>query len=257
MNAGPVPSYSLDEVRRSTTIANFLDRILMTPSLLLTLVLVNHTRVSPNAISLAGLAFGLLGSALFFTEHWWLSAATYAFFFVLDCTDGAAARLTGRVSDRGATLDLVSDRAVLLVAVLTRMAWHLGHNQRLEAWLCSAYLASHYLTDVQWILRLKRARVLPPWAFVPVTPDRRSTGWRSLVSPLSRFERQIRPSTWACNAIFVVGGSLLAARPVVFYLATLLALHWWTASDAVRGWLKRVGRAAKANLVEPVAGSTP
>jgi len=71
--------------------------------------LVAKGRISPNAITLAGLvaSFASPAAALFLPL---LVPAVIAFSAYMDAVDGAVARLTGRVSKKGAFLDSFSDR---------------------------------------------------------------------------------------------------------------------------------------------------
>ena len=71
--------------------------------------LVAQGKVSPNAVTLSGLiiSFASPAAALFFAP---LVPITIALSAYMDAIDGAVARMTGRVSRRGAFLDSFSDR---------------------------------------------------------------------------------------------------------------------------------------------------
>ena len=147
--------YSYADVKRLARPINLPERAFMSLAHPVSFVLANFTRVSPNAVTIVGGGCGILGSAFFVSEQWRLAGCAYIAFFVLDCSDGTIARLTDRVSARGARLDLLSDRGVLLIAILGRAAWHLSKQQPVEAWLCLGYLTSQYILDLNWLLRLR------------------------------------------------------------------------------------------------------
>ena len=75
-----------------------------------------RTRVSPNALTAAGVALCLAAAVLIPFEDrneilfLWLAAALFIVGSVLDILDGALARSSGRVSPFGAFLDSMSDR---------------------------------------------------------------------------------------------------------------------------------------------------
>lgn len=232
-SAGP---FSYADIRRNTVSYNLPDRLITSISEPISWVLVNHTAVSPNTLSLLGGAFGMLGALFFFREQWNAAGLAYLMFFVLDCCDGAVARVTNRTSAFGAFLDLFVDRAVLLVAVLTRAAYHSEHNQPVAAWLCAVYLASHYAVDLRWLMDL-REQVDRPRQFRALAAVLRRQAPAAprdgVPRVLRRIARNLLPSTWFCNIAFVLGGCfLLGARPLL-YLGAALALQWPPLVNAV------------------------
>lgn len=79
--------------------------------------------VSPNTVTLAGLALVLAGAAAYPVHRNSLAFAVWlALAFSFDGLDGAVARLTGRSSKFGGYLDAVIDRYQEL-AVLASLAW--------------------------------------------------------------------------------------------------------------------------------------
>ncbi len=76
-----------------------------------------HTMVTPNQVTLAGAAFGLLSAWLFACPGYWprlLAAALFLAWITLDGVDGELARLKLAESRSGARLDTVADTLVTI-----------------------------------------------------------------------------------------------------------------------------------------------
>lgn len=86
---------------------------------------VGRTGVTPNMISLAGLAGNLLAAWLITREALLAAGIVYLAFSALDLVDGAVARATGTASPFGAVFDSVLDRASEAI-VLAACAWYFG-----------------------------------------------------------------------------------------------------------------------------------
>jgi len=75
-----------------------------------------RTRVTPNALTTAGVTLCLASAALVFFEYrdkllfYWLGAAVFVVGSVLDILDGALARAGGKTTPFGAFLDSTTDR---------------------------------------------------------------------------------------------------------------------------------------------------
>jgi CDP-diacylglycerol--glycerol-3-phosphate 3-phosphatidyltransferase len=75
-----------------------------------------RTRVTPNALTTAGVSLCLAASVLVFFEnhgewvYFWSGAALFVFGSILDILDGALARAGGKTSPFGAFLDSTTDR---------------------------------------------------------------------------------------------------------------------------------------------------
>jgi CDP-diacylglycerol--glycerol-3-phosphate 3-phosphatidyltransferase len=75
-----------------------------------------RTRVTPNALTTAGVSLCLIASVVVFFEHrspwlfYWLGAALFVVGSVLDILDGALARAGGKTTPFGAFLDSTTDR---------------------------------------------------------------------------------------------------------------------------------------------------
>lgn len=85
--------------------------------------------LTPNALSGAALALGLLGATLIALDRPWWGLLVLAGSGIGDAVDGRAARLGGGATVWGGVLDLIGDRiveaAVLLAIAWPRPEWHL------------------------------------------------------------------------------------------------------------------------------------
>lgn len=86
--------------------------------------------VSPNSVTIFATLFGILAAIPIALGYFWESALLVFVAQILDCVDGDLARMTGRVTRRGAFLDRVFDRFV--DAALIIGAIHLNPQ---ELWL--------------------------------------------------------------------------------------------------------------------------
>lgn len=91
--------------------------------------LLRPTRVTPNQVTFFSFFVHLLGCAALLScrsrEGLWAAALFGYFAFVLDCTDGQLARITGRTSPVGSYLDFLVDELkafTLIAAVAGRLA---------------------------------------------------------------------------------------------------------------------------------------
>lgn len=84
--------------------------------------------VTPNGLSYAALALGLLAAALFYGQHGWWAFLVLLVSGLLDAVDGRVARLGAGPTVWGGVLDLTFDRvveaAVLLGIALPHPEWH-------------------------------------------------------------------------------------------------------------------------------------
>ena len=122
-----MPGFTLDEVRARTLKErdSWLTVYLVDPiAVRLVRLIANRTSITPNQLTVAALFLGL-GAAVCFAFGYWqlllLGAALYYVCFLVDCTDGKLARLTGSESLFGAWMDYVSDRFRVLVCVVALM----------------------------------------------------------------------------------------------------------------------------------------
>lgn len=76
------------------------------------LLIVNHTKISPNTISVFAFFLRIMSGISFLTGDWAFNIVGAAFFYfayVFDCVDGPVARLTNQSSEFGRYLDHSSD----------------------------------------------------------------------------------------------------------------------------------------------------
>lgn len=90
--------------------------------------------ITPNQITLLGLALSLVAAALASQGRFLAAGGVLAFGSALDMVDGMLARATGKASARGALLDSVADR-VSEGAVLVGLLWHYGSHPETPWWM--------------------------------------------------------------------------------------------------------------------------
>ncbi|MFI6476626.1 CDP-alcohol phosphatidyltransferase family protein [Nonomuraea sp. NPDC050663] len=76
----------------------------------LTRLIANHTRVTPNALTVTSLVIGLGSAVSFAANQLAVGALLFYVSFLVDCVDGKIARLKGTGSPFGLWLDYVGDR---------------------------------------------------------------------------------------------------------------------------------------------------
>lgn len=242
--------FGWSDIAAATQMGNATMRLFAAQSVPFTYVFANWTRLSANAATRIGGVCGLAGSALFVLDHRIAAGLAFAAFLLLDCTDGALARLRGAVSAKGADLDLWTDRFVLFAAALSFSAVHMIDGHMLAAWLCLGYLAAHYVTDLQWLIVERRRANLPPQfaalkeklASTSTLPSTHLPGWlRTLV----RAERSIRPAPWVCNIVFLLGSCFIPALPEVAMEIALGTLFWCIAATHLSNLARRSLRRAR------------
>lgn len=106
--------------------------------------------VAPNAVSLAGMACGLMaGVAYFHYAAWWgpvLGAALMVAWHILDGSDGQLARLTGQQSELGKVIDGCCDY-VTFIAVYAGLGLAMAHP--MGPWVWALVLAASLAHAVQ------------------------------------------------------------------------------------------------------------
>ena len=84
-----------------------------------------ESRLTPNAISLSGLALNLAAAALVLEQLYFLAGITFIIGSIMDTLDGTYSRMSGKGTPFGAFLDSTLDRieeGVVLAAVAARFA---------------------------------------------------------------------------------------------------------------------------------------
>ncbi|MFG1698138.1 CDP-alcohol phosphatidyltransferase family protein [Nonomuraea sp. NPDC049309] len=105
-------TYSLDDVyetrkrRDSWWTVYFVDPV----ACRVALPIANHTRLTPNALTVLSLVLGTVSAACFAANHLIAGAGFFYLSFMIDCVDGKIARLKGTGTPFGLWLDYVGDR---------------------------------------------------------------------------------------------------------------------------------------------------
>ena len=87
--------------------------------------------LTPNSVSLIGLAIAGGGAYVIAIGNWWAGGLIVLFAGIFDLFDGALARATGKVSDFGALLDSTIDRVSEAVVLLGLLAFYLSNDNDL------------------------------------------------------------------------------------------------------------------------------
>lgn len=137
------PKLTLADVERVLPLKSWWAMVAVLPlARRLTLLVVNNTRISPNTITVTSLLLWLVAAGAFvLASRKWLIAGAVAFYFayLLDCVDGAVARLRRQSSEFGRYLDHMGDLVGGLLAVV---ALSFGQDMLFTA-LVAAMLISH------------------------------------------------------------------------------------------------------------------
>ena len=88
-----------------------------------------QSRLTPNAISLTGLALNVLAAVLIFADHFFLGGIAFIVGSVMDTLDGRYSRMSGKGTEFGAFLDSTLDRASEGI-VLTAVAFQFSDEGR-------------------------------------------------------------------------------------------------------------------------------
>jgi CDP-diacylglycerol--glycerol-3-phosphate 3-phosphatidyltransferase len=158
--------------------------------------LVARTGISPNAVTVGGLAVMVAGSALVVVDVR-LAGAVILLGALSDALDGAVARRAGRASTFGGFLDSVTDR-LGDAAMLGAVAWAV----REATWLVAAAFAALVLALLTSYVRAKAE----------------SLGYTATVGVIERGER-----------VAIVGAGMLAGGPwLAVVLGVLVVGGLWT-----------------------------
>ncbi|GAA0926646.1 hypothetical protein GCM10009560_28670 [Nonomuraea longicatena] len=109
---GSMRTYSLDDVyatrkrRDSWWTVYLVDPV----ACRVALVVANHTRITPNALTVSSLVLGMVSAVCFALNELAAGAAMFYLSFMIDCVDGKIARLKGTGTPFGLWLDYVGDR---------------------------------------------------------------------------------------------------------------------------------------------------
>jgi CDP-diacylglycerol--glycerol-3-phosphate 3-phosphatidyltransferase len=178
-----------------------------------------RTRVTPNALTVSGVALCTAGAVLVFFENrdelllYWLGALVFVVGSVLDILDGALARTSGKGTPFGAFLDSTTDRVsegVMLGAIALVFSRH-GNEVALAfafAAVAGSFLVSYTRAraealglrgDVgigsraERVVVITAGLVLAPWGALPVAIYLlAATAWITVVQRVLHVRTQLR-----------------------------------------------------------------
>ncbi len=159
-----------------------------------------ESRLTPNAISLTGLALNVVAAVLVFEDHFLLGGIAFIVGSIMDTLDGRYSRMSGKGTEFGAFLDSTLDRAsegIVLAAVASQFA-EAGDDFAVAATVI-AVLASVMVSYTR-----ARAEALGVTGDVGIAP------------------RAIRVVILAIGLVFATGpGEVALLEPAVYVLAVL------------------------------------
>ena len=161
-----------------------------------------ESRLTPNAISLTGLALNVVAAALVFAEYFFLGGIAFIVGSVMDTLDGRYSRMSGKGTQFGAFLDSTLDRASEGI-VLTAVAYQFSRDGN-DVAVAATVLA--VLTSVMVSYTRARAEALGIKGDVGIAP------------------RAIRVVILSAGLLFARGASLgdfELLAPAVYVLAAL------------------------------------
>jgi CDP-diacylglycerol--glycerol-3-phosphate 3-phosphatidyltransferase len=112
-----------------------------------------RTRVTPNALTSAGVALCIVAAVLIPFEHrnellvYWLAATLFVIGSLLDILDGELARRSGKSTPFGAFLDSLSDRVSEGFVIGAIALVFARHGQSIAATFCVAATAASFLVS--------------------------------------------------------------------------------------------------------------
>ena len=168
--------------------------------------------ITPNAVSLTGLVFGLLAGFAYFryqNPHWAVTGFVMMIaWHVMDGADGQLARFTHSQSHLGKVLDGIADDSTFL-AVYTALALALAHEYGPRSYALVAAAAACHLVQAATYEAQRQEYDLWGWGRRSPQPARSAVGAASLLGLLDR--------------LFYVGLSFPAARVMARIRAALSA----------------------------------
>jgi len=103
--------------------------------------------LTPDALTLIGFAITVIGATLLAAQLWLVGGLVVLFGGVFDMFDGTLARATGRVSNLGAFMDSVFDRAGEAIVYVGIVIGASRAHFELGAWFAAAALASAFMVS--------------------------------------------------------------------------------------------------------------
>ncbi len=178
-----------------------------------------ESRLTPNAISLTGLALNVVAAVLVFADYFFLGGNAFIVGSVMDTLDGRYSRMSGKGTQFGAFLDSTLDRASEGI-VLTAVAFQFSDEGK-DVAVAATVLA--VLSSVMVSYTRARAEALGIKGDVGIAP------------------RAIRVVILSIGLLFAKGASLgdfELLEPAVYVLAALSLVTVFQRIFYVRGQLK-------------------
>src|SRR5687767_1045648 len=178
-----------------------------------------ESRLTPNAISLTGLALNVVAAVLVFADSFFLGGIAFIVGSVMDTLDGRYSRMSGKGTQFGAFLDSTLDRASEGI-VLTAVAFQFSDEGK--DWAVAATVAA-VLASVMVSYTRARAEALGIKGDVGIAP------------------RAIRVVILSVGLLFAKGASLgdfELLAPAVYVLAALSIVTVFQRIFYVRGQLR-------------------
>ena len=180
-----------ETVKRTSEIEEPTNRLLIHPLSRALVTRFARWGVSPNAVSLGGLALGTGAAAAYLEYERWpmvlLGFALMVGWHVMDGADGQLARLTGRTSEIGRALDGLADHGTFVLVYLA-LGWASAEAQGSWVWAlavaagashavqASTYEAQRYAYDF-WVQGKASARIPTPDEFRREIEGARGAAW--------------------------------------------------------------------------------
>ena len=108
----------------------------------------NFTRLSANDVTWISLFCGVLGNLAGIFWHPLFTLIGFFTFYILDFVDGKVARATGTSSAYGKRLDVLVDRAVFSLSVLSLLHFHLANGKNQEIISLIVYALVFFYLDI-------------------------------------------------------------------------------------------------------------
>ena len=118
------------------------------PSIFVTFVLINRTKVSANFVTGVGVIIALLSAISVFAQNIMLASLLFYCSYALDFVDGKVARLRGTSSHFGKKLDLACDRVIFVILTLVYLFYLDNNEMQAEKSLLIVFAMLFLLYDV-------------------------------------------------------------------------------------------------------------
>lgn len=185
------PTAPPDSVKRTSEIEEWSNRVFVHPISRALVTVLARWGVSPNAVSLAGLALGAGAAVAYLDYAQWpmvlLGFTLMVGWHVMDGADGQLARLTGRTSEIGKALDGLADHGTFVLVYLA-LATAASQAQGSWVWIwavaagvshavqANTYEAQRYDYDF-WVQGKASARILTPDEFRAESAGATGAAW--------------------------------------------------------------------------------